>query len=113
MILKKVFDLENEHNLILDDSYIENIKEGNKKYKLLRGEIIQANGRCVKCNSTNISKNGIYKKTVRLTKLNDSQVKNILVIAKMVEEILLQKYPLLKKRNVYRSKFINKFLSIW
>lgn len=80
MILKKVFDLEKEHNLILDDSHIENIKEGNKKYKLLRGEIIQANGRCVKCNSKNISKNGIYIKTVRLTKLNDSQVKIILSV---------------------------------
>ena len=80
MILKKIFDLENENNLILDDSYIENIKEGNKKYKLLRGKIIQANGRCVECNSTNISKNGIYKKTVRLTKLNDNQVKIILCV---------------------------------
>lgn len=73
MYLKNLFDLENENNLILKDYSGDGIYKG-KPCKVLRGEIIQENGCCPRCNSREVSKNGTYKYIISLTKLNDRLV---------------------------------------
>lgn len=72
-MLKQLFNLENEENLILDDRITKNI--GTKgKSTILYGQIVQSNNKCSCCDSKNIVKNGTYKSTVLFNKINNERI---------------------------------------
>lgn len=72
-MIKKLFELENEKNLVLIDE-IENIKLEKNKSILLRGNIIQEDNKCPYCKRSDIVRNGTYTSNVLFNKVNDTRI---------------------------------------
>ena len=72
-MLKHLFNLEKEENLILDSRLSK--RAGIKgKSTVLYGKIVQSNKKCVCCSSSNIVKNGTYRSKVLFNKINNEKI---------------------------------------